>query len=157
MREWMINIVVYMLFCSFLHNISPGAKYKKYMTFLMGVIMLVIILSPVGAFLSFTGENAFSEYVTDLELYLEAAEKPENGYADYVDMSLERAGLEYLMEQGITSGRISVTKGKDGTIRKIVLYIDEQEQTEDSAIKKIISQFYNLEQERIYIVRQVVQ
>lgn len=156
MREWMINIVVYMLLCSFLHNIAPNGQYKKYTKFLMGIIMLVIVLQPVSYIMSFGEGDTLSVYADSLELYLQESKLEEDSFYDYYDMSLAAAGKQYLREQGITAEQISVTKDQEGKILKITVYMEAAEAASsfsDTDIKNFISQFYNLETGRIYIVR----
>jgi hypothetical protein len=150
--KWMANIVIYMLLCTLVHNTIPN-PYRKYAGFLTGLLLLLLLLQPLTALLKLEEDGSFLSYVEDLEQYLEGEQEGSGSYLDYYDLSLEAGGKTYLEEQGISVKSLSVTKDSQGEIKRLVVYLQAGEGLEDAAVKSLISDFYNLEEERIYVVR----
>lgn len=157
-KEWIKNIIVYMLFSSILYNMAPDKNYKKYIQFLSGIIMILIVLRPISFIFSFDGGRELSAYADSLNQFLEdGGDVYGEGIYDYYDMSIERAVEENLKEKDIYTENVSVTTDEKSNILRINIYISGEDASSDTEkqIKNLISEVYNLDEDSIYVIRQV--
>ena len=72
-------------------------------------------------------------------------------------MSIERAVEENLKEKDIYAENVSVTTDEKSNILRINIYISGEDASSDTEkqIKNLISEVYNLDEDSIYVIRQV--
>ncbi len=107
--QWVENIAFYMVFMTAALHLIPGDGYRKYLKFFTGMILILLVVSPVLklAGLEQTFHERFEEHAYEEELrriekktsYLREI-KPE----EY--LSLERGGSEQALEDLYAADRI---------------------------------------------------
>lgn len=45
--EWMKNLVFYFVLASMIMNVIPDSKYQKYIRFFLGMLLIVIVITPI--------------------------------------------------------------------------------------------------------------
>ena len=78
--EWMKNLAVFYLFFTAVMNFLPDNSYKKYVQFYMGLLLILVILSPVFQFTGLENEiysffREFQALETEKEEWQERAGK----------------------------------------------------------------------------------
>lgn len=63
--EWIRNMVFYQLLTSIIINIIPNDTYRKYIRFFLGMLFIVIAISPVLQILHLT-EKMDSQYIQEI-------------------------------------------------------------------------------------------
>lgn len=68
--DWVKNIVIYLLIVSIIMNLIGKSDYKKYINVFTGLLLLVIIITPIVNFISNENslEQYFNAYVNKVEL-----------------------------------------------------------------------------------------
>lgn len=92
--NWILNISVYLIVVSAVMHAIPGKDYGKYIRFFSGLILILLLITPV---LSLTGmKGRFDALYSGYEYELEKAEIERAG------QMYEEADLaEYLPESGV--------------------------------------------------------
>ena len=57
-NDYIRNIMYLVIFMTFVGIISPGGSYKKYIDIVLGLVLIIVIISPVAAFLGGRGGGA---------------------------------------------------------------------------------------------------
>ena len=70
--EWVRPIIYFSLFITILLQILPSDKYMKYIRFFVGLLMIVLVMSPL---LNLFSKEDISEQIFDGEFYQEQEEK----------------------------------------------------------------------------------
>lgn len=83
--EWIQNITFYMILTTALFHILPGTHYKKYIRFFTGMILILLILTPL--FYLFGEESPVMNFYQSRE-FEKAVEEIEKT-ADEIDYSKE--------------------------------------------------------------------
>lgn len=61
--SWMQNLICYFILLFAVMNLLPDSSYKKYIRYYMGLLLILIVFSPV---LHVTGiQNEIDEYITE--------------------------------------------------------------------------------------------
>ena len=174
------NITYYLMFVTVVGMLAPAGKYKKFVSLVMGFTLISVMIAPLARFGRelpvtewFTGLGTHEEatatetsYTEWRDTYLRGAFEAQlraqltglleqNGFAVY---SAEFAYTADFMR--LTSVRVSVEARAEEPqrvpfIRIQPVRINEPTETEtcqtSTAVKNLISQFYNLAQEHIYV------
>lgn len=97
--QWMKNLAVfYILFTAVLHLV-PDSKYEKYVRFFMGLLLIVMLCTPVFALFGKSGELMESfrgNY--EAETLLRQQEEFENVQILYLEKGIEREIIEKIRE-----------------------------------------------------------
>jgi len=175
------NITYYLLFASMVGLVAPAGKYKKFVSLVMGLVLLALMVQPLGALFGSHGLP-----VTEWFSGLVAAESPqEDGtYQAWRDAHLTAAFHDQLSAQlegllganGITIHEAGFTHAEDFSritsvwvrvsrkdeeerrvpfIRIEPVQITRPEETEENPLKaevrNLISGFYNLPDTHIHV------
>ncbi len=166
------SIVIFLIFMNFVSILLPNKKYKGYIDFVLGLILISIVISPVTKLLKIDAKSLNSEFLTknaeqntytsDTRYTLELYEK-EVGYQ-----------VSALIEKnfGLTSSNLDVTVSEEDfstiesislTVHKDSIYIEpvnigSNPQNKNNVgnidiknIKNVISSAYNLSVDNINI------
>lgn len=95
--SWMRNLAYYFIFLSAVMNFIPDNSFRKYIKYFMGLVLMLLLLSPILQFFKLDNEieNTFSEYLKaeesgQIQEWEEHAKELEKKYMD----ELTKAGLE---------------------------------------------------------------
>lgn len=185
------TIAVFLLLQSFVKLISPNKKYNRYIDFVIGLVLITIIISPISKILAgYT--KPFDSLIPKLSYTLSYNEVSDNAYINeeqnkiildaycqQLSQQLESliGNTEYsLIDSEFLIGQEESNRGEILNIRILVgekrisgekklIRIDgvkvklpnqrtEAENEEISSIKKLISDFYKLSLDNIYITIQ---
>lgn len=89
-RQWLYNIILFIIFSSLLLQICAAKKYEKYVRFFSGIILVILVVSPVVKWL---GSDNLLEFSYLSECFSQAA----------ADASSEMEGLNELQNNEISN------------------------------------------------------
>jgi hypothetical protein len=55
MTEWMKSIVAFMIFSPLISLVIPNEHYKKYISYYLAILFLLVLLQPIGKILDVDG------------------------------------------------------------------------------------------------------
>lgn len=145
---WMKSLILYLLLANLVMNMVPGKQYKQYIRYYIGLVVLVMLAKPVFALLKSNNiqlDDAIYEF-GQMEM-----NESTPIIQDYYSLSMKNAIRKDLTEYEITD--ISVTSDEQKQILRIDIVCEEKDEMVEKEIKNYISQVYNVEQSRIYVVR----
>ena len=153
--NWMKNIVIYLILSGIVINITPNSNYKKYIDFLSGLIVIIILAEPLTYIFNLGGGD-INQIYDDLNSFVEENKlsSQESGVerVDYYGMSLNESIMSYLNALGYEVSQVSVITDSDNNISECIIMTEEAKDIVVE-IKNVISEVYNVEVDSIYIVR----
>lgn len=75
-RSWVMSICVAVIFITAVELIMPGDKFKKYVKFVMGLILIAVILNPIIKI--FNNEANITSYINQADKYVNSASYKDN-------------------------------------------------------------------------------
>lgn len=150
-RDWVIGIVGFILIMSVISHLINGKKFLKYIKFFMGLILILIVLSPAGKLFSIeeiyndilnvcTGELEISELKTELTAGLsEYSDSIIAAYKDTIKETIKGIASEQGYEVAEIEADINVDEeSKDyGVISSLKVFLSEEENTDEIKVDKI--------------------
>ncbi|MCL2405286.1 MAG: stage III sporulation protein AF [Defluviitaleaceae bacterium] len=179
--DYLRNITYYLLFAALVGLIAPTGKYKKFVSLVMGLVMLALLLQPirdiVGNHIPVTqwfvgvmpqhsyGFTADDAYTTWRDTYLAAAFDSQlstqlEGLLERNGITMHTASFEYTSDfSQITSITVQVSQRQQDSRRVPFIRIEpiqtqQQEAPEDpliTEVKNLVAGFYNLPGSHIYV------
>lgn len=146
--EWVKNIAFYLIFITAIMNALPDNHFKKYVKLFTGMILVVILISPISRLFQFDHALDFSFVTKTYELELEEIQKQIgnvedmqseqllSGYEETVKTRID----EIVKAEGKNVSGMEVVFDKDpkspefGTIQKIELRISSEEESQDKIL-----------------------
>lgn len=65
--EWMRNLVFYSLLVSVVMNVMPDSEYQKYIRFFLGMLLIIVVITPVLQILGLDETLAANYNILSLE------------------------------------------------------------------------------------------
>lgn len=65
--EWMKNLVFYSLLVSIVMNVMPNSEYQKYIRFFLGMLLIVVAITPILQLLNLDETMDTNYYAQSLE------------------------------------------------------------------------------------------
>ena len=59
LKQWMYNIIIFILFSSLIQHLAAEKKYEKYIKFFSGLLLVMVVISPV---LNWFGSDKILEF-----------------------------------------------------------------------------------------------
>lgn len=151
MYGWVKTLVIYLIVSKLVIQIIPGATYKKYIHFLTGLIIVLVLIEPVTALLH------FDIYKIDMSLDYMSDFCDENvlgdSIYDYYELGIKTSIEQELRKMDFTDCKCEIIKDKDENISVCRLFFEQVLSDEQiSIIKKHIMDVYNIDSESIYII-----
>lgn len=151
---WMKSLIFYLLFATIITHMAPSDQYKRYIRYFIGLVVIVLLASPLKFLFEF-GSGDLQEMLAELErTETESARMHVGGsITDYYGMGLREGIREELNAYPVED--VAVITDADGELIQCTIYVTDTQITGEmeNAIKKYISDVYNLEHARIYVVR----
>lgn len=151
---WMKSLIFYLLLATIVTHMAPSNQYKQYIRYFIGLVVIVLLASPLKFLFDF-GSGDLQELLYEIE-HVEGQESVVGvggSITDYYGMGV-REGLKkelgsYPVEY------VAIITDTDGTLLQCTIYVNGASATVEmeKEIKKYISDVYNLEDARIYVVR----
>lgn len=150
-KDWVIGIVGFILIMSVISHLINGKKFLKYIKFFMGLILILIVLSPAGKLFSIediyndilsvcTGELELSELKTELTVGLsEYSDSVIAAYKDTIKETVNSIASEEGYEVAQIDADINVDEeSKDyGVINSLKVFLSEEKNTDEIKVDKI--------------------
>ena len=151
---WMKSLIFYLLLATIVTHMAPSNQYKQYIRYFIGLVVIVLLASPLKFLFEF-GSGDLQELLQEIE-HVEGQESVAGvggSITDYYGMGI-REGLKKEL-QGYSVEDVAIITDAGGELLQCTIYISEAKATEEmeKEIKKYISDVYNLEDARIYVVR----
>lgn len=151
---WMKSLIFYLLLATIVTHMAPSNQYKQYIRYFIGLVVIVLLASPLKFLFEF-GSGDLQELLQEIE-HVEGQESVAGvggSITDYYGMGI-REGLKKEL-QGYSVEDVAIIMDAGGELLQCTIYISEAKATEEmeKEIKKYISDVYNLEDARIYVVR----
>lgn len=129
--NWLRTILYVSLFLSVVMHLIPEKKYRKYVRFFAGMIILVLTVGPLADLFSQNGSmeqivedrlfrQQSAETSADLE-YME--ESSRNYYKDRIAQEASRLIGEKASEEGFETSDSSVELAEDGTVSRVTVSV----------------------------------
>lgn len=158
MREslytWMRNLVFYYIMLAAVLNFIPENSYRKYIRFFMGMLLMLLLMSPVMEILSLDEKLMDFWSMEELkEAYWESEWNIENNVQDdYLvsgyETEIEEQISNYLENMEIQAVKVDVEVEEKETIEvtKIILHVKmEDNQGKIKQVMENLSQMYGVE------------
>jgi hypothetical protein len=149
---WMKNLVIYLILSGIIMNLSPGENYKKYINFLMGLIVILIIAEPI-AYIFNIGGGDIDRISQAMDEYMEFPEANDYYTEDYYDLGVKESIKLALEDEGIIVQQINVISDTKKNIIGCHIYLNNNVSIDDAEVKNIICHVYKMDFDSIYIVR----
>ena len=151
---WMKSLIFYLLLATIVTHMAPSNQYKQYIRYFIGLVVIVLLASPIKFLFEF-GSGDLQELLYEIE----HVEKQESlvgvggSITDYYGMGIRDGLKEELGDYPVED--VAIITDTDGTLLQCTIYISKARATAEmeKEIKKYISDVYNLEDARIYVVR----
>ena len=91
---WVKNLVFYLIFMTFVTNLLPGKAYDRYFRLFTGMVLILLVLSPLTGSLNL--DDRLACYFESISFQSEAGE-----YRGEIE-EMDRKRLERLKETGVT-------------------------------------------------------
>ncbi len=153
--NWMKNVIIYLILSGIIINVTPNSNYKKYINFLSGLIVIIILAEPITYIFNIGGGDIDKLY-EEASFYIEQnsifGQYTGEEHIDYYDMSLNESILSYLEGLGYEVNQISVITDSENNITECIVMTKEPKEI-IIEIKNVISEVYNVDVDSIYIVK----
>ncbi|HWT27859.1 MAG TPA: stage III sporulation protein AF [Mobilitalea sp.] len=120
---WIRNIVIYMILNTIIMNLLGNSSYKKYVSIVSGMLLVLIVVSPLMNLMKlddnfdyFLQANDLSVETSDFKNNLRNMEEKQSGaiFADYTD-KIRKNVENLLLADGFYLNSFDVTFNKDAT------------------------------------------
>lgn len=151
---WMKSLIFYLLLATIVTHMAPSNQYKQYIRYFIGLVVIVLLASPLKFLFEF-GSGDLQELLYEIE-HVEGQDPVEGvggSITDYYGMGV-REGLKKELKSYPVED-VAIITDTDGALLQCTIYISKEKVTAETEneIKKYISDVYNLEDARIYVVR----
>ncbi len=171
-KDWLTNIVIFTVLATVTINVLPNNNYKRYIKLFIGLMFIVIIISPITKYLNINEDIGFNyileEFNVNYNLYSNSKVNDNNYTKKLVETYEDNVGTnikDYLNNQGYNIKNVEVISDENGQINSIDIEVISEEsileafnnsnETENISlknnIKTLICQFYNVDSDNINI------
>lgn len=155
MYEWIKTLVIYLIISKLIIQIIPGASYKKYIHFLTGLMIVLIIVDPISKLLKFDlcDIEASINYINECINDEASGELSGENLYDYYELSLATVIKNDINKIIDDDCQCEIITDKDENIAICRIYLNKK--TDDATIAKIknhIEDVYNIDVKSIYII-----
>ena len=150
MLDYIKNILVFIILITFVGIILPSNKYKEYINTVLGLILIIMTLTPINGMLDFYDFVPVFNNFTDNN-YNQSLQK---NLKSSLDMQIKLVLKEYDYE--VIDSEFELDTGEAFVISGVYLSLygelrDDDLKGEEEYVKKVISSFYIVPKENIHI------
>lgn len=166
-KDWIIDILVVMIFITILDAMIPSSNFKKYIDMVTGLVIIIAILSPVVNLIK--GEDFIQKEVISGTLGLKSEEiindnaylkVQEEVFAEQYKKNMEENIRQWIDKKYNTDvKKVSIDFDSDikdtqhfGYIKRVEVYMGNAEEGLADKITEDISSFYNVDKANISII-----
>lgn len=157
--SWMKNLAVYYIFLTAVMNFIPDEKYARYVRYFTGMLLILLLLSPILALFGIDGSflSHFREQSRQAEEYLEQ-EMAGAGQRDYLHQAYEREVggqiAAWLQQEQVPVVKVRLDLTEETLeIRELVIFVSEEmEERKKEEIAGGLEERYQLRREVLAFV-----
>lgn len=159
------RLAIFMIFSSFIGILMPNNEYRGYIKLIMGIILILIMLQPIKNIVTNYDDMVFfKEYELNKEIAKEELEIYEDKQTEMILIQFEKKLKEQISLLLSDYGQVKSVEVKvdntEGDIVLGVINLDMEaynvENTSINEMKKILSDFYKLDEANINITIQEI-
>lgn len=146
MQEWIQRILVYVIIVTVLRSLIARPQYQQYFRFLSGMILILLLLSPLFRFLGNEGEwyqmleeKVWKMDMEEIDTELAVAEGDfQTIVLEEYENTVKRQVRKMGEQQGISVKKTTVNISEEGTLQKMEIHLSEES---DGVTKAKIKEF----------------
>lgn len=149
------SLVLYLILSGIVLNFSPNSNYKRYIRFFSGLLVLILMAEPIQ-FLFHLSSGDLERFTAQIEndIHKSAYDIAQDTIYNYYEMGLAASIRETLLANNIHVVKVEVLTDQQNNVAKCTVWVSEPQSDQlEETIKSLLSDVYNLEFNRIYIVR----
>jgi stage III sporulation protein AF len=119
--EWIKNIVIYMILHTIIMNLLGNSSYKKYVSIISGMILVLIVITPLLEFMNLS--DTLDYYIASNDFAIETSEfknslknmedrQVNEVFGEYKER-LKQSAEEFFKEEGFSIKEFDITFDKD--------------------------------------------
>lgn len=161
--SWMKEFLILYLVLTILTQLAAAEEYKKYLRFLSGMILLLVLVSPaLRLFGNDSGTKAFASYDAfwaGMDGFMPGLQKTERLQEQRQLEIYEKAAAADLAAQakaqGIAVSHARVSLSENYEVKNVAVWLDAGQKQEEPAVRDRMVQFlmqaYELKEHQIFI------
>lgn len=159
MNEWIKSIVAFMLFVPFVLHIIPNESYRKYISYYLALLLILILLEPISKVLNIEDfmQSSWKTYTQQLEKELERQETADSLTTwtnEQIDNYIKTTAKNYGLQ--VTSTNVTIdTKVNSNTYGQVlhltIKVVSISDEIKVEQLKKSLSRTFLTEVEDIEI------
>lgn len=151
---WMKNLIFYLLLATIVTHMAPSNQYKQYIRYFIGLVVIVLLASPIKFLFGF-GSGDLEELLYEIE-HMERQDTTAGvggSITDYYGMGFREGIQKELSAYPVED--VAIVTDTEGKLLQCTVYLNaaEPDVEMEKEIKNYISDVYNLDDARIYVVR----
>lgn len=161
--NWIKEFLILYLILTILMQLTAAEEYKKYLRFLSGIILLLVLVSPV---LHLFGEDGslkimrpYTEFWQNMDGFSLDAQQAEFLQNEQSFQKYEKAAAAEIaaraQEQGIAVSQVRVSLSDDYAVNYVSVWLDARQKGKDPSGKdrmvSLLKDIYHLEDRQIFI------
>lgn len=151
---WMKSLIFYLLLATIVTHMAPSNQYKQYIRYFIGLVVIVLLASPLKFLFDF-GSGDLQELLNEFSNIesQETAAGVGGSITDYYGMGFREGIKKELTSYPVED--VAIITDTEGNLLQCTIYLTKDMATDEmeKEIKKYISDVYNLDDVRIYVVR----
>lgn len=161
--NWIKEFLILYLILTILTQLAAAEEYKKYLRFLSGMILMLVLVSPMLRLLGSEGgdlvQASYERFWSSMDdvssQALQIGRLQEQRQMEKYEQAAASALIAQAKEQGIAVSRASVSLSDDYTINSVAVWLDAQQKQDDPAVRdrmeELLRQLYQLQERQIFI------
>lgn len=160
-KEAVQNLVVYLILVTVILNLVKGSSYKKYIELFTGLVLILILLTPVTRL--FAGENVLEKHLEDNQYLFEMQDSAEfiyeaeedtkqkllELYSEKVEERIKQLGERNSITVERVKTSLSTVEEGFGTVEKIEVWTDGEEKKAE--FKELLKEAFALSDNKVLV------
>ncbi|MDE7313025.1 MAG: stage III sporulation protein AF [Eubacterium sp.] len=161
--NWMKEFLILYLVLTILTQLAAAEEYKKYLRFLSGMVLLLVLVSPALRLFGNGGGNkilsSYDAFWENMDGFASDLKETELLQQERQLEQYEKAAAEELITQaqaqGITVSHARVDISDSYEVSHVAVWLDAQQKQEDPAVRdrmvQLLKETYQLQERQIFI------
>lgn len=154
--SWMKSVVIYLILSGLVLRLVPEKNYSRYISFFMGLIMIIILSRPIIYIFKLDKDNYMEQLERNVDNFLKVnsydnMNSGNKSYASYYELSLNEAIKYECKNAGYNVQDVSIITDDEKNVLSCMIYINGD--YDENIIKNLINDVYKIDALSIYIIR----